>query len=100
MLTAPEERGDGIRIAIHLTNGERVFEGRATGRDEEARWELRAVRRLGAFPIRAEGSFSSGRLRITVAESRQRVVESARPRLIESARPRREVKLRPPAEET
>jgi hypothetical protein len=99
MLTAPEERGDRIRIAIHLTNGERVFDGLAEVHGDDARWGLRAVRRLGAFPIRAEGSFSSGRLRITVAESRQRVVRSERPRLIESAGPRREVKLRAPAEE-
>jgi hypothetical protein len=99
MLTAPEERGDRIHIAIHLTNGERVFEGLAEVRDDGARWGLRAVRRLGAVPIRAEGSFSSGRLRTAVAESRQRVVQSARPRLMESAGARREVKRRAPAEE-
>jgi len=97
LLTTPE--GKGIRIAVHLTNGERIFDGLATVQDEEARWSLRAVRRLGAFPIRAEGTFSSGMLRIDVAESGTRVVQSARPVAVEAVHRRRTVHLRPPAEE-
>lgn len=97
LLTTPD--GKDIRISVHLTNGELVFAGGAMIRGEDARWTLHAVRRLGAFPIRAEGSFSLGTLRIEVAESGTRVVESARPVLIAAGPPRRSVPLRPPAAE-
>lgn len=98
MLTTPEANGSRIRITVHLTNGERVFAGTAEVREQHsARWTLRAIRRLGAFPIRAEGTFSSGLLQINDAVSGTRVIATARPTAITAAGLSRVVKLRPPS---
>jgi hypothetical protein len=97
VLTTPEANGSRIRIAIHLTNGERVFAGVAEVRDDAARWTLRAVRRLGAFPIRAEGRFSSGVVHIDDAAFTRRVIRSARPTAITAPSAPRVVQLRPPS---
>ncbi|MGQ0643482.1 MAG: HEAT repeat domain-containing protein [Gemmatimonadaceae bacterium] len=76
-LTAPA--GNGVRISVHLTNGSQLFVGDATVRGAEATWNLRAVRRLGAFPIRAEGDFKGGQLKIKLAASGTRIVQRERP---------------------
>jgi hypothetical protein len=80
-LTEPEG-AERIRISVHLTNGDQIFVGEAGVRGEVASWALRAVRRLGAFPIRAEGEFRGGRLEIKMAASARRVVLQTRPRLM------------------
>lgn len=81
-LSAPERGGKRILISVHLTNGDRLFVGGAAVRGGIASWSLRAVKRLGAFPIRAEGEFRAGRLRFREAASGTRVVEKARPQQI------------------
>ena len=81
-LTAPSGAGDKIAISVHLTNGDRVFGGEAAISGDTARWTLHAVRRLGAFPIRAEGEFKSGHLAIGEAWSGTRIVHQARPALL------------------
>jgi hypothetical protein len=98
ILTTPRSGGDTLSVSIHLTNGELVFSGKADVRGDAAHWSLQAVRRLGAFPIRAHGTFSNGTVRIESAESGTRVVEYARPTMLDSARPERKVKLRPPSQ--
>jgi len=77
LLTAPST--NGVRISVHLTNGSQLFVGAASVNGAEARWQLRAVRRLGAFPIRAEGDFRNGHLTIKLAASSRRVVQKERP---------------------
>ncbi len=77
-LTAPDPKG-GVRISVHLTNGSQLFVGEAAVRGGEAQWTLRAVRRLGAFPIHAEGDFKRGHLNIRVAASGTRIVQRAHP---------------------
>ena len=76
-LTAPTAAG--VRISVHLTNGSQLFAGEASLHGEEAHWQLRAVRRLGAFPIYAEGDFKRGRLNIRLAASGTRIVQRERP---------------------
>ena len=83
-LTAPSGAGDKIAISVHLTNGDRVFGGEAAISGDMARWTLHAVRRLGAFPIRAEGEFKSGHLAIGDAWSGTRIVHQARPALLDT----------------
>jgi hypothetical protein len=78
-LTAPTAAADRIRISVHLTNGDQVFVGEGAVRDGVARWSLRAVRRLGAFPIHAEGEFEEGQLDISSAASATRILQKARP---------------------
>lgn len=97
MLTRPEPDGAALHIAIHLTNGAHIFDGRGDIRDTAVHWSLRAVRRLGAFPIRASGTFASGALRIDSAASATRVVQTARPSLIGHRDALRIVSLRGPA---
>lgn len=77
-LTAPIG-GERVSISVHLTNGDRVFGGEATVRDGVASWRLHAVRRLGAFPIRAEGEFKESALTIGDAWSGTRIANKARP---------------------
>jgi len=81
LLTTPI--GDAIDIVVHLTNGTRVFTGRAELRGERAHWSLRAIRRVGAFPFRASGTFADGLLNIEIAESGTRVEEHLRPKPID-----------------
>jgi hypothetical protein len=94
MLTTPEHNGERIRIGLYLTNGTLVFEGSAEARADVAQWSLRAVKRLGAFPIRASGSFSSGVLQIDVADSGTRIAQRARPQEIVATARSRVVTLR------
>lgn len=85
-LTAPPPvaGAEKISISVHLTNGERVFGGEASLADGAASWKLHAVRRLGAFPVRAEGAFKDGALRIDLAASATRIVGKARPQAIDN----------------
>jgi hypothetical protein len=77
-LTAPAA-GDRVHISVHLTNGDQVFAGEGTVQDRVGKWKLRAVRRLGAFPIHAEGEFKEGVLEIRSAASGTRIADKARP---------------------
>ena len=95
LLTTPEPGGGRIAIGVYLTNGVRVFEGHAESDADRAAWQLRAVRRLGAFPIRAQGSLDAAGLRIDEAASGIRVPEKGRPELLTEARPPRAVQFRP-----
>ena len=90
-LTAPDVASNGIRVSVHLTNGNQLFVGNATVRGDEASWQLHAVRRLGAFPIHAEGRFKNGHLNITLAASGTRVVQRAQPVPIDLATDHRPV---------
>jgi hypothetical protein len=83
-LTAPNGTGDKISISVHLTNGDRVFGGEAAINGDTASWTLHAVRRLGAFPIRAEGAFKAGHLAIGDAWSGTRIVHQARPAALDA----------------
>jgi hypothetical protein len=81
-LTEPDGDGERIRISVYLTNGDQIFVGEAGVRGDVASWALRAVRRLGAFPISAEGEFRGGELQISMAASGRRVVLQAQPQLM------------------
>jgi len=83
-LTSPVAGSDRIGISVHLTNGDRVFGGEATVRDGVASWRLHAVRRLGAFPIRAHGEFKGSELTIGDAWSGTRIAQQARPTLFDA----------------
>jgi len=85
LLTTPN--GDAIDLAVHLTNGTRVFTGRAELRGGGAHWSLRAIQRPGAFPFRASGMFADGQLNIEIAESGTRVAQRLRPRPIDVGTP-------------
>jgi hypothetical protein len=87
VLTSPDASGDAIHIAIYLTSGDLIFVGEAPVRNEVASWTLRAVRRLGAFPFRADGQFEKGQLLIRSAASGRHVVHQAAPEPIDLARP-------------
>lgn len=78
-LTSPINGSESISISVHLTSGDRVFGGDASVRDGVASWRLHAVRRLGAFPIRAEGEFKESELTIGDAWSGTRIANKARP---------------------
>lgn len=79
-LTNPDAGGGRVQMSVHLTNGQQVFAGEMIARDDAASWMLHAVRRLGAFPIRIEGDYRSGRFGVTTAASGRRVVLQTRPR--------------------
>ena len=81
LLTTP--KGDAIAIAVHLTNGTRIFNGHAELRGRSAHWSLRAIQRPGAFPFRASGTFADGQLKIELAEAGTRVEQRLRPTPIE-----------------
>lgn len=87
-LTAPVAGAEKISISVHLTNGERVFGGEAALADGTASWKLHAVRRLGAFPVRAQGAFKDGALHIELAASATRIAGKARPQAVEDRRVR------------
>jgi hypothetical protein len=87
VLTSPDVSGGTIHVAIYLTSGDRIFVGEAPVRNEVATWTLRAVRRLGAFPFRADGQFEKGRLLIRSAASGRHVVHQAAPEPVDLARP-------------
>jgi hypothetical protein len=89
-LTAPVAGAEKISISVHLTNGERVFGGEASLSDGVASWKLHAVRRLGAFPVRAHGSFKDGALDIELAASATRIAGKARPQAVEDRRTRKQ----------
>jgi len=78
-LTSPAADAGRVRISVHLTNGERVFAGEASVSDGAARWSLAAVKRLGAFPVRAEGTFEDGKLEIDLAASGTRILRKIAP---------------------
>lgn len=66
-------------LSAHLLNGELVFGGTATLAGSNAKWSLRAVKRLGAFPVSIKGQLVPGDVHIKTAVSGTRIAEKASP---------------------
>ena len=75
--------GDAIEVNVHLTNGTRVFTGRAEVRGDVVSWTVRAIQRPGAFPFRASGILANGQLKIESAEAGLRVEQKLKPKPID-----------------
>jgi len=79
--------GGAIEVNVHLTNGTRVFTGRAEVRGDALSWTLRAIQRPGAFPFKASGILADGQLTVESAEAGPRVEQKLKPKPIDLTMP-------------
>jgi hypothetical protein len=69
LLISPDEQKDTANILICRTNGDLAFGGTARVKGDYAEFSIRALSRPGAFAVRVEGVFESGRMEIKEALS-------------------------------
>jgi len=82
VLTWPSE-DSAAHMAVHRPSGRQVMFGRAERDEGTLRFQLRALRSPGAFPIRLEGHVENGRVTFTEALSSRQREESLTPEPIE-----------------